>query len=445
MNVKIEEINSVSRRLSFDVPAEQVNNEIAAAYKQIAKTAKVKGFRKGKIPMPMLEKYYQPQMQEKVFTRLINETYFKALAEHKIPAISDPKITESGALEKDQVFTYSAEVEVKPEVTVRDYTGLAIEKEQLVADPEIVAKRLENMQSSRTEQQVSTRKKARKGDFVTIDFKGFVAGETFAGGSADGHVLELGSGSFIPGFEEQLEGLKRDEEKAVEVTFPEDYGNQELAGKPAVFQVTVREIKEKVLPELNDEFARGFGVESLTELKDKLLDDYQLQEKNRIEGDLKERLMTALIEKNPIDVPETMVEHQLDYMMQNIKNRMQSQGMSLEMLGMNEESFRQMYRDTAVKQVQGSLLLEAVTRQEQISFDEAEIDEKIERIAEMANAPVDAVKKYYAGDGMRDQLVGQILEEKAMEFLLEKSQIKEVPKEQLQSATDADANSTEKE
>jgi trigger factor len=432
MNVKIEEISSVSRRLSIDVAAEQVNSEISAAYKQIAKTAKIKGFRKGKVPQAMLEKYYQPQMQEKVFTRLINDTYFKALAEHKIQAISDPKITESGDLEKDKVFTYAAEVEIKPEVTAKDYTGFSLEKEKFKSDPEVVEKRLESMQSSRTEQKVTSRKKARQGDFVTLDFKGFVAGEAFEGGSADGHVLELGSGAFIPGFEEQIEGLKRDEEKELEVTFPEDYGNQELAGKPAVFKVTVREIKEKVLPKLDDEFAKEFGAETLAELKEKLLEDHNLQEKNRIEGDLKERLMTALIEKNPIEVPETMVNHQLDYMMQNIKNRMQSQGMSLEMLGMNDENFRQMYRDTAVKQVQGSLLLEAVTRQEKLSFDDAEIDSKIEQIAEMANAPVDAVKNYYGGEGMRDQLVGQILEEKAIEFLLAQSKVKEVPKEKLQ-------------
>jgi trigger factor len=445
MNVKIEDISSVSKRLSFDVAAEQVNREIAAAYKQIAKTAKIKGFRKGKVPMAMLEKYYQPQMQEKVFTRLINDTYFKALAEHKIPALSDPKITESGALEKDKEFTYSAEVEVKPEVEVKDYTGLALEKEKFKADPDVLDKRLEGLQSSRTEQKVTTRKKTRQGDFVTIDFKGFVDGEAFAGGSADGHVLELGSGSFIPGFEEQVEGLKRDEEADIEVTFPVDYNNKELAGKPALFKVTVREIKEKVLPKLDDEFAKGFGVESMAELKDNLLADYNQQEKNRIEGDLKERLMTALIEKNPIEVPESMVSHQLDYMMQNIKNRMQSQGMTLEMLGMNEDNFRQMYRDTAVKQVQGSLLLEAVTKQENLALDETEIDSKIVQIAEMANAPVEAVKNYYQGDGMRDQLVGQIIEEKAIEFLLEKSKIKEVPKEKLQPEPEVDSSSQEKE
>jgi trigger factor len=445
MNVKIEEINSVSKRLSFDVTVEQVNSEITAAYKQIGKSAKVKGFRKGKVPMTMLEKYYQPQMQEKVFTRLINDTYFKALAEHKIQAISDPKITDSGELEKGKVFTYSAEVEVKPEVVAKDYTGFSLEKEKFKADPEVVEKRLETMQESRSEQQVTTRKKARAGDFVTINFKGFVDGEAFEGGSADDHVLELGSGSFIPGFEAQVEGLKRDEEKEIEITFPEEYGNKELAGKPAVFKVTVREIKEKVLPKLDDDFAKGFGVDTLEELKAKIEEDYQLQEKNRIDGDLKERLMTALIEKNPIEVPETMVNHQLDYMMQNIKNRMQSQGMSLEMLGMNDENFRQMYRDTAVKQVQGSLLLEAVTRQDGIAFDETEIDSKIEQIAVMANAPVDAVKKYYNGEGMRDQLVGQILEEKAIEFLLSSSKVTEVPKEKLQPEPEADNRSQEKE
>ena len=209
--------------------------------------------------------------------------------------------------------------------------------------------------------------------------------------------------------------------------------------------MTVREIKEKVLPKLDDDFAKGFGVDTLEELKAKIEEDYQLQERNRIDGDLKERLMTALIEKNPIEVPETMVNHQLDYMMQNIKNRMQSQGMSLEMLGMNDENFRQMYRDTAVKQVQGSLLLEAVTRQEEIAFDEAEIDSKIEQIAVMANAPIDAVKNYYNGEGMRDQLVGQILEEKAIEFLLSNSKVTEVPKEKLQPEPETDNGSQEKE
>lgn len=437
MNVKVEDVSSIRKRLSFEIAPDRVDSEIAAAYKQIAKTAKVKGFRAGKIPQKVLEKYYEPQMQEKVFTRLINDTYFKALVEHKIAAVSDPQITESGSLEKGQTFTYAAEVEVKPEVEVKDYTGLSLQKEKFVEDAGVADRKLEELQSSRSELKVTTRKKAREGDFVVIDFQGFVDGEAFEGGSADGHVLELGSGSFIPGFEEQVVGMKREDQKDVEVTFPAEYGSKELAGKPAVFKVTLHEIKEKVNPDLDDEFAKGFGAESLEELKQKLEENHHQQEKSRIESDLKERLMSALIERNPLEVPETMVEQQLDYMLENVRNRMQAQGMSLEMLGMNEDSFRQMYHGSAVTQVQGGLLLEAVAKQEDVSVADDEVDGKLEQIAEMANAPLEAVKSYYGREENRSQLMNQIVEEKVIALLLDKAKIKEVAKEKLQAEADA--------
>jgi len=437
MNVKVEDVSSIRKRLSFEIGSEQVDSEIAAAYRQIAKTAKVKGFRSGKVPQGVLEKYYEPQMQEKVFTRLINDTYFKALSEHQIAAVSDPRITESGSLEKGQPFTYAAEVEVKPVVEVKDYAGIALQKEKFAADADVADKKLEELQASRSELQVTSRKKAREGDFVVIDFEGFVDGVAFDGGSAQGHVLELGSGSFIPGFEEQVAGMKREEQKDVEVTFPAEYGNKDLAGKPAVFKVTLHEIKEKVHPELDDEFAKGFGAESLEELKQKLAENHLSQETSRIESELKERLISALIERNPLEVPEAMVDQQLDYMLENVRNRMQAQGMTLEMLGMNDGTFRQMYRDSAVTQVQGSLLLEAVARQEEVAVADEEVDGKLEQIATMANAPLDAVKKYYAREEMRGQLLNQIVEEKVIELLLGKAKIKEVAKEKLQSDTDA--------
>jgi len=436
MNVKVEDLSSIRKRLSFEISADKVDSEISSAYRQIAKTAKVKGFRAGKIPQKVLEKYYEPQMQEKVFTRLINDSYFKALSEHQVAAIADPQITESGSLEKGQPFTYTAEVEIKPEVEAKDYTGLSLQKEKFVEEAGIVDKKLEELQSSRSELQVSSRKKAREGDFVVIDFQGSIDGELFDGGSAEGHVLELGSGSFIPGFEEQVAGMKRGDVKDVEVTFPEAYGSKELAGKPAVFKVTLHEIKEKIHPEIDDEFAKGFGVESLEELKQKLAENHAGQERSRIEADLKERLIAALIERNPLEVPEAMVEQQLEYMLNNVRNRMQAQGMSLEMLGMNEGSFRQMYRDNAVTQVQGSLLLEAVARQENVSVADDEIDGKLVQIAEMANAPLDAVKNYYGREEMRGQLLSQIVEEKVIELLLDKAKVKEVAKDKLQSGTE---------
>ena len=431
MNVRIEEISSVRKKLSFELPADHVAAEIDKAYGKIAKSAKLPGFRPGKVPRAILERQFAPQMEEQVLNRLINDSYFKALFEHKILAIADPEIVDSGVIAKGQPFTYEAHVEVKPEFTAKDYTGLKLEKELFEADPGVTDKRIEEMRASRAEMVVSTREKARKGDFVVIDFEGFLKGEAFEGGKAEGHQLELGSGSFVPGFEEQLEGMKREEEKEIQVTFPADYGNAELAGQEVTFKVRLHEIKEKELPALDDEFAKGFGLESVADLRARLEENYLTQERNRIDGDLRERLMEALIRANPVEAPETMVVGQLDYMLANIRSRMQSQGMSLEMLGMNEESFRAMYRDTAVKQVQGTLILEAIGRQEGLQVEEGEIDGKLEQIAAMSNAPLEAVKRHYGNEDARRGLLLQMGEEKVIEFLLAGAQISEVAKADL--------------
>ena len=434
MNVKIEEISSVRKKLSFELPAERVAAEIDKAYGKIAKSAKIPGFRPGKVPRSILERQFAPQMEEQVLSRLINDSYFKALVEHRILAIDDPEIVDSSVIEKGQPFRYEAHVEVKPEFTAKDFTGLELKKEQFQADAEMVDKRLEEMRASRAEMVVSSRENARSGDSVVIDFEGFVNGEVFEGGTAEGHLLELGSGSFIPGFEEQLEGMKRGQEKEVAVTFPADYGNEELAGQDATFKVRLQEIKEKTLPELDDEFAKGFGLESLEELRSKLEESYLTQERNRIDGDLRERLMEALIQANPIEVPESLVAGQLDYMLGNVRSRMQSQGMSLEMLGMNEESFGSMYRDTAVKQVQGSLILEAIGRQEELQVEPGEIDDKLQQIAAMSNAPLDVVTRHYGNEEARRGLLAQMAEEKVIEFLLDKAKIAEVTKQDLAAA-----------
>jgi trigger factor len=438
MDVKIEDISSIRKKLSFEVAAEQVDVEIEKAYSKIAKTAKIKGFRPGKVPRPVLEQYYAPQMEEQVLARLINDSYFKALSEHRIPAVSDPEIVESSPLERGKPFAYQAQVEVKPAVEAQDYQGLALKKEKFVPDSEMVDKRLEEMRGNRAGMEISARETAAAGDFVTIDFEGFVDGQLFEGGKADGYVLELGSGSFIPGFEAQLAGMKRREEKEVQVSFPEEYGNKDLAGKPAVFRVTLHEIKEKVLPGLDDDFARGFGLESLAELRGQIEEDYLQKEKNRVDGDLRESLVNALIERNPVEVPDAMVENQLDYMLKNVRNRFQSQGMSLEMLGMNDESFRQMYRQTAVRQVQGSLILEAVGRQEGIKVEESEIGSKLEQIAEMANTPVESVRKFYDRDDARQGLIAQMAEEKVVQFLLDQSIVEEVDKAELTDSAPAE-------
>ncbi|MBW6512118.1 MAG: trigger factor [Desulfuromonadaceae bacterium] len=437
MNVTIEDISSVKKKLSFEVPTEQVDAAIEKAYQKIAKKAKVKGFRPGKVPRRVLENNYAAQAQSDAFQQLINESYPQALVEKAVFAVSDPQITESSTVAPGQAFTYVAEVEIKPEVEARDYVGFELEKEVYVGDDQAVDSRLEEMLESRATMEPTTRKKARQGDFVVIDFSGSIDGVPFAGGSATGHQLELGSNTFIPGFEEQIEGMKRHEERIVEVTFPEEYGNKEMAGKAATFKVTMQEINEKVVPKLDDKFAQGFGMETAEELRQQLTQIYSAQEVDRINSELRERMMAKLVERNNIEVPVAMVDSQLDYMLDNTRNRMKQQGMSLEMLGMSDASFRQMYRDAAVKQVQGSLLLEAVVRQEKIEVVDGDFDEKLAKVAEMAGAPLDVVKKHYASAEARRGLSAQIAEEKAIELILGKAHIKEVTKDELAAKQDA--------
>jgi len=431
MNVQVEEISPVKKKICVEVSAERVSDEIGKAYNKIAKTAKVKGFRQGKVPMRVIEQYYAEQMERDVVGALINESYYKALVDHKVAAIADPAISATGSLKKGDVFTFEAHVEVKPEVVVKNYTGFDLQKEIIELEDKTVDDRIAEMCASRDSQEIAERDDVQDGDFVTIDFEGFLDGEAFAGGAAQEHVLELGSGSFIPGFEEQLVGLKRGEEKEIAVTFPTEYGNKDLAGKDATFQVVIKEIKVKVSPELDDELAKEFGAESVADLRQKVADNYKEQEEKRIEEELKERLMTALVEGNEVAVPDTMIGRQLDFMQRNIEGRLKQQGMTLEMMGMNNESFRSMYRDTAIKQVQGSLILESIGKQENISVDDSEIDSRLEEIATMANAPLAEVKKYYAAEDARKNLLAQIEEEKVITFLLGQSKVTEVAKADL--------------
>ena len=439
MNVQVEEISPVKKKICVEVSADRVADEISKSYKKIAKTAKVKGFRQGKIPMSVVEQYYAEQMEQDVIGKLINESYYKALVDHKVPAISDPSIEENSGLKKGEPFTFEAHVEVKPEVVAKDYTGFELKKEILELDDQTVEDRISEMCASRDCQEVAEREDVQDGDFVTIDFEGFADGVAFDGGTAQDHVLELGSGSFIPGFEEQLVGAKRGDDKEIAVTFPEEYGNKELAGKDATFKVAIKEIKIKVSAELDDEFAKELGAESVEDLRQKVADGYKEQEEQRIEEDLKERLMTALVEGNDIEVPDTMIDRQLDFMQRNISNRLKQQGMTLEMMGMNDESFRAMYRATAVKQVRGSLVLESIGEQENISVDDSEIDSRLEEIAQMANAPLEEVQKYYAGDEARKNLLAQIEEEKVITYLLGQSNVEDVAKDTLvETAADAE-------
>ena len=426
MNVSVEELSQIRKKLVIEIAADKVSEMIEDAYKKIAKTASLKGFRKGKIPRALLERHFEPRMQHDVTGALINETLYKALMDEKIDAVSQPQVVDSGALTGGEAFTYQVEVEVKPQVVAKDYTGIALEREAYQLDAASVEKRLEEMAESRAQLEVTSRKKAREGDTVILDFTGYLEGAPFENGAATDYQLELGSGSFIPGFEEQVVGLKREDEKDIELTFPENYGAKELAGKPVVFKVLIKEIKEKVQPKLNDDFAKEFDAETLVELKERVGADILKQESARIDNQVQEQLMNALVERNPMDVPEGMIENQLKNLKQSFSGRLQAQGMTLEMLGMNDEVFAQSYRPMAEQQVKGELILESIGELEKIEVADGDIDKKIEEIAAESNAPLNTVQDYFKKPEMREGLEYQVQHDKILAFLIAKAEVSEV-------------------
>lgn len=380
-----------------------------------------------------MEQNYRSMMESDVLKNLFDETYFKALADHKIFPVSHPHI-ESDEVKRGEALKYSATVEVFPEIDVKDYKGLEVKRERFVSDVAPVEARLNEMREGMAElKPLEEGKCAETGNFVVIDFVGSVDGIPFEGGAAESYQLELGSGRFIPGFEDQLVGVKAGEQRTVEVTFPEEYGNKDLAGKAASFAVTVKEAKVKELPELDDEFAMQFGeFETLEQLKTKLAELHKDQETARIKADVQDRIVKALIGNNEIEVPSTLVERQLQMMLSNMKNRLAQQRLSLEMMGMDDESFKTHYRDSAESQVKGSLLLEAVAKKEGITVNDPDVEAKLRAMAEEAGQDFDRVKDFYEQNhNAKENLVAHLNEEKVLGYLLENAVVTEVAKDEL--------------
>lgn len=438
MNVTVEDLSPIKKKLTIEVTADLVASELDDAFKKIAKTANIKGFRKGKVPKQILEQQYGPKAHYDTIGSLINNSLYKALIDNKIEAVSPPEVVQTGAIEKGKIFCYEAEVDVRPELTAKDYTGLELEKDKLVFDESAVDQQLEQMQQSKIQLVIAPSDSARVNDTVVIDFTGYIDGEAFENGAAQDYQLELGSNSFIPGFEAQVVGMKRDEERDISVAFPEAYGAENLAGKDAVFNVLLKEIKEKKVPVLDDDFAKEMDAESLEQLKEKTRDNLKAQQQQQSDSQLQENLMNALLEKNPFELPDGMVTNQLMYLKDSFSQRLKAQGMSLEMLGMNDESFNKTYWDMATQQVKGELLLDAIAKQEQIVVEDTEIEKKIADFAEQSNTPLAQVKKFFENDQALQGLKGQLLQEKVSAFLLDKAVVTEVEPQAPANGNDSD-------
>jgi len=437
MNVTVENVGPVQKRVNVVIPAEKVDQEIERSFSEIQKHAVIKGFRKGKAPRAHVEKHYASVMQEEVVKKLFQDTYPDVLREHNIAAVSWPTV-DFGTLDRGSDFTYSATVEVFPEVTATGYRGLEVKRERLEFDESQVDAQLRQMQESMAELvPVEEQRTVQRGDFVLFDFRGFVDGEPLPGGSATDFELEIGSNRFIPGFEDQMIGIPVGEEREITVTFPEQYQSPDLAGKEARFLITVKGIKVKQLPELDDAFAAEFGdYSTLDELKSALRENLERQQRERIESDFRDRLIEALIAKNPIDVPSTMVDRQVDQMLQNAKRRLAAQRMTLEMMGMDDDRYRITFRHIAESQVKGGLLLESVADQEGITISDEFLDKKLTEMAGENTDALQRMKEFYEQNAeARSNFLGYLREEQALAFLAEHAVVTEVSADELKRET----------
>ena len=433
MQVTVETISPVTKKVSIEIPAERVDAEIEKTFAGIQKKAKLQGFRPGKAPMQLIKRTYSDSMRDEVMRRFYEQTLFKALNEHKIEPIDSPSI-ESDVLEQGAPFKYSAVVEIMPEILLNSYTGFNVTKEKFILNPENIEGEIKRMQENMAQlAPLAEGAVVENGHIVSLDYDFSVDGFPGESNSAQEAELEVGAHKMPAEFEEQLIGMKCGDAKTIRITLPEGYRTAEAAGKEGVFQVNLKEIKHKELPELDDEFAQQFGeYETMEQLRAKMAEYLEKQESERIENELKERVIQVLIEKNPLDVPQSMVKRQLDHMLENLKNRLKGQRMSIEMMGLDEEGFRLRFRDSAVDKVKGGLLLMALVEKEDISVNDEDLAQRYEQIAAGNPDMLGRIKEYYSSNkNAQHALISEIKEDKAIRFLLDNAVVTEIAAAEL--------------
>ena len=398
MSVAVEKLEKNMAKLTIEVSAEELEKAIQGAYQKQKNRINIPGFRKGKAPRKMIEKMYGTGVfYEDAANALIPEAYSKALDECEEIIVSQPSI-DVVQLESGKPFIFTAEVALKPEVTLGEYKGLEVPKADLEVTEDEIAGELRKEQEENSRVLDVDDRAVADGDKVTLDFEGFVDGEAFEGGKGTDYPLTIGSGSFIPGFEEQLVGANIGEEKEVNVTFPEDYQAAELAGKPAVFKCTVKKIEVKELPELDDEFAKDVSeFDTLAEYKEHVKTNLEERKVNEAKRAKEDAAVDKAIENAQMDLPDAMVETQCQQMLDDFSRRMQSQGLSMDQYfqftGMTAEKMMEDMKPQAVKRIQTRLVLEKIAEVENIQPTEEEVNEEISKMAETYKMEADKLKE----------------------------------------------------
>ena len=423
--VKIEDISAVKKKLSFDIPWVDVKNELDSVYRSVGKKAKIKGFRPGKIPREILEKNYREEAEGETIANLVNRYYWDTLKEKEILAVTQPEIEEKG-IEAEKDFSFSATVEVEPVVEPKDYLGLELEKEELVVtDADLEEKMLEIRNMFATMEEMTQDRGIQTGDFVTFDFNGTLAGEHLKELKSDNHMLEIGSKTFVPGFEEQLVDLKQDEVKTFNVKFPDNYNAAHLAGKNVEFTVNIKGIQVKKLPEIDEQFIKNFEhYESLDDLKTDVLKSLEEEKRGKIAQDFERQISDKLLENNVFDVPDSFVEQQVYMMMSDTQRRMVSGGMDRKKAAGFSSQLHDHFQEEAAKIVKTVLLLKAIADKEALTVGEDEVEKKIHEIAEQRSQDYVTLRESLEKKDMIDSIRSELINRKTYAFLEAKANVK---------------------
>ncbi|MCI2787971.1 trigger factor [Staphylococcus warneri] len=418
--------------LTVTVPSEKVDKALDQAFKKVVKQINVPGFRKGKVPRPIFEQRFGVEaLYQDAVDILLPEAYGEAIDETGINPVAQPEVNVT-QIEKGKDFIFEATVTVEPEVKLGDYKGLEIEKQDSELTDEELEESINHSLGHMAEMVVKEDGAVENGDTVNIDFSGSVDGEEFEGGQAEGYDLEVGSGSFIPGFEEQLEGMKTGEEKDVVVTFPEEYHAEELAGKEATFKTKVNEIKYKDVPELNDEIANELDAEanSVDEYKENLRKRLAEQKATEAENTEKEEAIKKATDNATIDIPQAMIDTELDRMVQEFGQRIQQQGLDLQtyfqISGQDESQLREQMKDDAEQRVKTNLTLTAIADAENIEVSDEGIDKELEKMSEQFNISVEDIKNTL---GNTDIVKNDVRIQKVIDLLKDNAKLVEGSKE----------------
>ncbi|MBC8432550.1 MAG: trigger factor [Desulfobacterales bacterium] len=436
MQVTVKDVSTVKKILSIEVPEKDVVRELDNAYKTLKKKAKIKGFRPGKAPRSVLERYYKQDVHNDVASKLLQDSFIAALQETELSIVGQPQL-DPPSLDEKGPYKYEATIDVKPEIGELDFKGLKLQKNLYQVSDEEVDTQLKLLQKNLAKREPITDKRpVRENDFVSIDYEGFKDGQPFVETQkTKNFTMKVGAGSILKEFDEQIIGMQPGASREIQVKFPEDYFNDKLANHEITFQTTVNEIREEKLPEIDDEFGKQLGqYDNLDEVKKAITANLMQGYDKRAEHELNEQIFEALIAKTEFELPESMVEYELEGIIEEAERSFAYYNKSMEEAGLSKEKLAEQYRGTAEKQVRRHLILSQIVEQEKLTLADEELEKGFEEIAANVNQPAEQIRSYYQQNSDKLEIFKHtLLEKDAIKLIIEKSTIENVVPEREQS------------